>query len=88
MIYAKNVPTAERAIRVLAGLALIAFGLFGLKGSPLGYVLAASGVVAALTGFVGFCPMCALAGRRIQQSVRRQAAEKQGGGKQGGGKTP
>ena len=81
MIYAKNVPTAERAIRVIAGLALIAFGVFGLKGTPLGYVLTASGLVAVLTGFVGFCPMCALAGRRIEQSVRRQAAEKPDRGK-------
>ena len=75
MIYAKNVPTVERAIRVLAGFALVAFGLIGMKGAPLGYVLAASGVVAALTGFFGFCPMCALAGRRIRQNLKKQREE-------------
>ncbi len=76
MIYAKNVPAAERAVRVLAGFALVAFGLVGMRGTPLGYVLAASGAVAVLTGFFGFCPMCALAGRRIQQNLKKQRAEK------------
>ena len=72
MIYAKNVPGVERIIRVLAGLALVAAGLIGMKGMPLGYLLTASGAVAVLTGFVGFCPMCALAGRRIQQNLKPQ----------------
>lgn len=77
MIYAKNVPPIERMIRIVAGLALVAFGLIGMKGTPLGYVLAASGVVAVLTGFVGFCPMCALAGRRIQQNIKQHNQKQQ-----------
>lgn len=76
MIYTKNVPATERVIRALAGFALIAFGLMAMRGAPLGYILAASGVVAALTGFVGFCPMCALAGRRIQQNLKKQREKK------------
>ena len=65
MLYVKNVPGWERAVRVVAGVAMIACGLLGLKGLMVGYLIAASGVVTLLTGFVGFCPMCAMAGRRL-----------------------
>jgi hypothetical protein len=65
MLYVKNVPGWERAVRVVAGLAMIACGLFGLKGLPVGYLIAAVGIFTLLTGFVGFCPMCAIAGRRL-----------------------
>jgi hypothetical protein len=64
MLYVKNVPGWERAVRVVAGLAMIGCGLFGLKGLPVGYLIAAVGGFTLLTGFVGFCPMCAMAGRR------------------------
>jgi Protein of unknown function (DUF2892) len=71
MFYAKNVPGWERMLRVIAGLAMIAFGLLGLPGQVIGYAFAAGGVVAALTGFVGFCPMCALVGRKLDAERRR-----------------
>jgi hypothetical protein len=71
MFYAKNIPRRERTLRVIAGLAMIAFGLLGLQGQMLGYAVAAGGVVAALTGFVGFCPMCALVGRKLDAERRR-----------------
>jgi hypothetical protein len=67
MFYVKNVPGWERVLRAIAGLAMIACGLLGLKGLPIGYLLAGSGVVTVLTGFFGFCPMCALAGRRLKE---------------------
>jgi hypothetical protein len=66
MWYTKNVSGWERAVRVIAGVAMIACGLLGLKGTSIGYLVAISGVVTLLTGFVGFCPMCALAGRRLK----------------------
>ena len=65
MFYRKNLPGWERAMRVVAGIAVIALGLAGFSGTSLGYVIAASGVVAILTGFFGFCPMCAMVGRRL-----------------------
>ena len=65
MIYRKNVPGWERALRVILGAALIGYGLVGLPAGLLGYLIAASGVTAILTGFVGFCPMCAMVGRRL-----------------------
>jgi hypothetical protein len=65
MLYVKNVPAWERVVRVVAGLAMIGCGLLGLKGSAIGYLIAAVGAVTLLTGFVGFCPMCAMGGRRL-----------------------
>jgi Protein of unknown function (DUF2892) len=64
MFYRKNVPGTERVIRLVAGVAMIACGLLGLKGLPIGYVIACVGVVSLLTGFVGYCPACAVAGRK------------------------
>ena len=36
----------------------------------LGSVLAASGVLTALTGLIGFCPACAMAGRKSLEGPR------------------
>jgi Protein of unknown function (DUF2892) len=68
MFYAKNVPVWERVLRVAAGVLMIACGLRGpgLAGGVVGDVIAASGAVTLLTGFIGFCPMCAMAGRRLR----------------------
>jgi len=66
MFYAKNLPVWERALRASIGLGLGIYGLTGFAASPLGYAVAASGAVAALTGFLGFCPMCALVGRKLK----------------------
>lgn len=65
MFYAKNVPGWARAVRVIAGLSMVVAGLLVFQGSMLGYGIAATGVVALLTGFVGFCPMCAMVGRKL-----------------------
>ncbi len=65
MFYRKNLPGWERALRVVAGIALIAWGLAGISGAPIGYVIAAGGATAILTGFFGFCPMCAMVGRKL-----------------------
>ncbi len=52
-----NTGTVDRAIRVIAGLALIALAATGTIG-VWGYI----GVVVLLTGVVGFCPGYALIG--------------------------
>lgn len=64
MLYLKNVPGWERFVRILAGVILAAAGVVMFKLTLWGYVLAASGMGFALTGFVGFCPMCAMIGRK------------------------
>jgi len=65
MFYVKNVPSWERVARVLGGLLMVACGLIGLASMLVGYLIAAWGVVTILTGFFGFCPMCAMAGRKL-----------------------
>ena len=66
MIYRKNLPGWERAMRLLGGAVMIACGLLGLPGTPIGYLIAGAGAMTAATGFFGFCPMCAMVGRRLQ----------------------
>jgi len=63
-----NLPLWERALRFGAGALMIACGLLGpsLAHTPVGYIIAGAGVVTTLTGVVGFCPACAMAGRRLR----------------------
>ena len=65
MFYRKNLPGWERAARIFGGAVMIGYGLIGLQGVPIGYLIAGTGAVTAMTGFFGFCPMCAIAGRRL-----------------------
>jgi len=50
---------------------MIAYGFFGMPGllsmpgTMAGYLIAGTGAVAILTGFFGFCPMCAMVGRKL-----------------------
>jgi hypothetical protein len=56
----KNVGSVDRAIRLIAGAALLAVGLWlwgGLQGSAGGLVAAVFGLWFMLTGAVGFCPL-------------------------------
>jgi hypothetical protein len=64
VFYRKNVPSRERLIRFAAGLAMIACGMLGLQGLAIGYLIACTGVVTLITGFVGYYPACAIAGRK------------------------
>jgi uncharacterized membrane protein len=65
MFYRKNLPGWERAMRTIAGVVMIGYGLLSMPGTMAGYVIVGTGVVAILTGFFGFCPMCAMVGRRL-----------------------
>jgi hypothetical protein len=64
MFYRKNVGSKERWARVIGGALIVACSLTQIGVSPLGLVLAISGVLTALTGLIGFCPACAMAGRK------------------------
>ena len=70
MLYRKNVNVLERWARLLGGALIVACALTQLGMTPLGLVLAASGVFVALTGVLGFCPTCALAGRKPIEGKR------------------
>ena len=66
--YVKNVPGWERALRVLLSLAAVAFALTSLP-RPWDWVVAVSAIGVAATGLVGFCPMCALVGRKLDRAA-------------------
>jgi len=66
MIYAKNVPNGERVLRVVAGALAAALGLV-LVGGTTGWVVAGSAVGLVASGLLGFCPACAMVGRRVKQ---------------------
>ena len=65
MFYRKNIRGREQVVRIVAGAAMIACGLIGLAGNPVGFLVAGVGVFVGLTGIVGFCPACAMAGRKL-----------------------
>lgn len=61
--FIKNIPPWERALRFLIGLAAVALGI--VLGGPVGWIALASGAMFTTTAVFGFCPMCALVGRRL-----------------------
>ena len=63
MFYRKNVFAWEQIARLVGGALLIGGGLLYL-GGWLGYVAAASGLYLAATGVFGYCPACAMIGRK------------------------
>jgi RNA polymerase sigma factor (sigma-70 family) len=64
MFYRKNMGSKESWARVIGGALIVACSLTQIGLTLLGLVLAISGVLTALTGLIGFCPACAMAGRR------------------------
>lgn len=52
-----NEATLDRAIRIVAGLAILSLAFIGPR-TPLGYI----GIVPLVTGLVGFCPAYRLFG--------------------------
>lgn len=65
MVYPKNLPVWERVLRVLVGAALVAYGLIGAPSLLIAVLAFASAAVVIVTGFVGYCPACAVAGRKF-----------------------
>jgi len=65
-LYVKNVPGWERAVRIIVALA-VAIGGLAVVPAPWNWTLVAAGIGLGLSGVIGFCPACALVGRRLQQ---------------------
>jgi len=61
---ATNVAPIERLVRLLIGAAIIAFAALAMP--QVSVLLVAVGLCVAATGLIGFCPACALAGRRLK----------------------
>lgn len=56
---AMNVGSADRALRIAAGAAMVAAAMLGFM-SPIGFV----GLIPLLTGLVGYCPAYRFLGHR------------------------
>ncbi|SMC22293.1 Protein of unknown function [Andreprevotia lacus DSM 23236] len=64
MFYEKNLPTWERALRLLAGAAML-FAAYWLRANTLPAVgLLIAGLGSIISSTTGFCPMCAMVGRK------------------------
>jgi hypothetical protein len=65
MLYVKNVPGWERAVRLAMGAGLIAAAIAHFGSTPIGWGVGAMGAMAAMSGLLGFCPACAMVGRKL-----------------------
>ena len=63
-LYAKNLSSRERAWRLVLSAVVVVGALLTLA-SPMSWIVAASALGFAVTGLIGFCPACAVAGRRL-----------------------
>lgn len=70
MLYRKNMDSGERWVRVIGGALIVACSLTQIGPTLLGLVLATAGVLTALTGLIGFCLACAMAGRKPLEGPR------------------
>jgi hypothetical protein len=67
MFYAKNVPGWERIVRIVIGVMALAFAAMSW-GSPIAVGAGVMGAVLSMTGLIGFCPMCAMVGRKLNKT--------------------
>lgn len=65
MLYVKNVPGWERLVRVLMGVVFIVGAIAYFGSTMIGWAVGIIGAMAAITGLIGFCPACAMVGRRL-----------------------
>ena len=70
-MFRTNLPGWERLARIVAGAAMIACGLLAIGFNLTGIAVAAVGAMTALSGLVGFCPACAMAGRRLAKKAQQ-----------------
>ena len=74
MFYRKNVGEREQIVRLVGGAVMLLSGLLLLPGQLTGYLIATAGGMTMITGLVGFCPACAMLGRKLKVS-RRESGE-------------
>jgi hypothetical protein len=55
-MFAQNVGSIDRIVRIVLGLALVAIG-FLVLGSAAGTIVGVIGLIFLLTGLVGWCPL-------------------------------
>jgi hypothetical protein len=65
MVFKRNVPGWERLLRAALGIVLLLAAFAVPMQAWLAWVLSGSGIGALASALMGFCPACALAGRRL-----------------------
>lgn len=70
MLYRKNVGTVERWARLAAGASMAVWGLAFADNTAMGWLAAAGGAGLVLTAFFGWCPACAMVGRKPVEGPR------------------
>ena len=68
MFYVKNVPTWERVLRVLVSIFAFYFAYQNWGQSNLAVALGFVGAIMAMSGLMGYCPMCAMVGRKLDKA--------------------
>ena len=68
MFYVKNVPNWERILRLIAGVIALGFSVLNWGTSSMAVGVGVMGAVLAMTGLIGFCPMCAMVGRKLKKA--------------------
>lgn len=58
----KNMGGADRMIRIILALAVVALSYFNIITGTLAYVLLALAAIFVMTSFIGFCPLYTLFG--------------------------
>jgi len=66
MLYVKNIPLWERLLRVVIGALLVGLGL-AASNEMLMWIMLGSAAASVLSGLFGFCPACAMVGRRLEK---------------------
>jgi hypothetical protein len=65
MLYVKSVPGWERGMRVAMGPGLLAASVLHFGATTIGWGVGAMGAMATMSGLLGFCPACAMVGRKL-----------------------
>jgi hypothetical protein len=66
MLYIKNVPGWERAVRGAMGVGLVVAAVAHFGSTPMGWGVGTMGAMAVMSGLLGFCPACAMVGRKLE----------------------
>ncbi len=66
MFYRKDIYTWEQGLRIIASVVLMVYAALSMPPGMLSYALIASCIAIGLTGVFGFCPLCAMTGRRMK----------------------
>jgi hypothetical protein len=72
MFYRKTLPGWEGGVR-LVGAAVMGLCAMQFAGTPAAWAFGVTGAVFATTSVAGFCPFCAIGGRKLKAREKQQS---------------